>query len=233
MTIEADRMRTRRQAFATPGSPLDRVLRWLALGLPALLGVITAMMLLAPLGPRGEVSFLLDRNKVAIADDRLRVDDAMYRGEDRSGRPFSLQAGEAVQSTATVPVVQLRELIARILLPEGPAVLAAPAGRYAIDDEQVAVPGIVEFTAADGYRMAARNVTIDLPERALRGDGRVEGAVPAGTFSADSIRADLVERTVTLEGNARLNMIPGQLRLPRGVSWNGESPRPAATGTPR
>jgi lipopolysaccharide export system protein LptC len=217
MTIGADRMRNKRQALATPGGSFDRIIRWLAIGLPALVGVITAMMLIAPLAERGEVSFLLDRNKVAIADDRLRVDNAMYRGQDQRGRPFSLMAGEAVQQSASVPVVILQDLIARILLPEGPAVLSARRGRYSIEDEQVAIPGTVEFTAADGYSMTARDVTVDLPERTLFGAGRVEGAIPAGTFSANSIRADLAERTLTLDGDARLRMVPGQLAIPRSL----------------
>jgi len=193
------------------------VLRWLALGLPALLGVITAMMLLAPLGPRGEVSFLLDRNKVAIAEDRLRVDDAMYRGQDDRGRPFSLAAGAAVQQSASEPVVRMDELTARLLLPEGPALLTAPGGRYFIDEQQVQVDGLMRFTAADGYRMTASDVFIDLPARTLLGRGRVEGAIPAGTFEADTIRADLAARTLTLEGDARMRMVPGQLALPRGL----------------
>jgi len=217
MTTQADRMRNRRQAFAAPGGSFDRIIRWLAIGLPALVGVVTAMMLIAPLADRGEVSFLLDRNKVAIAEDRLRVDNAMYRGQDGHGRPFSLVAGEAVQQSARVPQVDMQDLVARILLPDGPAVLAAPAGRYAIDDEQVAIPGLVEFTAADGYSMNARNVTIDLTEQSLFGNGRVEGAIPAGTFSANSIRADLVARTLTLDGDARLRMVPGRLALPRSL----------------
>jgi len=217
MITQADSKRTRRQAFAAPGGTLDRIVRTLALALPALVGVIAAMMLIAPLGERGEVSFLLDRNKVDVADDRLRVDNAMYRGQDDRGRPYSLVAGEAVQSSASVPVVQLEDLVARILLTEGPAVLTAPSGRYAIEDERVAVPGVVRFRAADGYKMDARNVSIDLPAQTLQGSGRVEGEVPAGNFEANSIRADLEARTVTLEGDARLTMVPGQLRMPSGI----------------
>ena len=68
--------------------------------------------------------------------------------------------------------------------------------------------------AADGYRMTASNVSVDLPSQKLTGAGRVEGAVPAGTFSADSISADLDARTVTLAGNARLRMVPGRMRMP-------------------
>ena len=214
MTEKADRMRQRRRAFAAPGSTLDRAVRLLAIGLPALVGAVAAAMLIAPLSPRGEISFLLDRNKVAIADDRLRVDDATYRGQDQRGRPFSLNAGEAVQASASEPVVRMQDLTARLLLDDGPAVLTAPAGRYQIDDQQVDVDGIVRFNAADGYSIAARNVAIDLPARSLVGQGRVEGELPAGTFAADRILADLEERTVTLDGNARLRMVPGRLRMP-------------------
>lgn len=214
MTRAADRMRNRRQAFAAPGSSLDRIVRVLAVGLPALVGVIAAMMLITPLSPRGEISFLLDRNKVAIAEDRLRVDNAMYRGQDNAGRPFSLVAGEAVQQSNTVPQVELQEMAARIVLSGGSAVLTAPRGVYAIDEQQVAIPGVVRFNAADGYEFIARNVLIDLPSRTLLGNGRVNGEIPAGTFAANSMRADLDERSFALIGDARLRMVPGRLRLP-------------------
>ena len=93
MSQQADQIRDKRRAFALPGGSLDRIVRLLAIGLPALVGAIAATMLIAPLSPRGEVSFLLDRNKVDTAADRLRVDNAMYRGRDDQGRPFSLTAG--------------------------------------------------------------------------------------------------------------------------------------------
>jgi lipopolysaccharide export system protein LptC len=214
MSQQADQIRDRRRAFATPGGSLDKVVRLLAIVLPALVGAVAATMLNAPLSPRGEVSFLLDRNKVATAEDRLRVDNAMYRGQDNRGRPFSLSAGEAVQASASVPVVRMDDLTARMLLRDGPAVLMAPAGRYDIDNQLVMIDGVVSFAAADGYRMTARNVAIDLPGRSLRGNGRVEGAVPAGRFSADSLHADLDERTIALAGHARLTMVPGRLRMP-------------------
>ncbi len=217
MTERADRIRSRRQHFAAPGSQLDKMIRVLAVALPAAVGVVAAMMLITPLSPRGEVSFLLDRNKVAIAEDRLRVDNAMYRGEDSRGRPFSISAGEAVQVSRSEPVVEMHDLTARIALSEGPAVLNAPNGAYDIEQEQLLIPGIVEFNAADGYHMAARNVLIDLPTRTLRGTGRVEGEVPAGSFEADNLYADLSERTISLVGNARMRMVPGRLRMPQGI----------------
>ncbi|HLV06746.1 MAG TPA: LPS export ABC transporter periplasmic protein LptC [Croceibacterium sp.] len=214
MSQQADQIRNRRRAFAYPGGRLDKAVKLLAVLLPALVGAIAAVMLIAPLGPRGEVSFLLDRNKVDTAAERLRVDDAMYRGRDNAGRPFSVTAGNAVQRSASVPVVQLSDLTARMLLSGGPAVLTAPAGRFHTNEQQLAVDGTVRFATADGYRMSVRNVSVDLPARTVTGSGGVEGTVPAGTFSANTIRADLDERIVALQGNARLRMVPGLMRAP-------------------
>lgn len=228
MTLQADIIRDKRRANAAPGSGLDRIVRFLAVALPAAVGVVAAMMLVTPLGPRGEVSFLLDRNKVAVANDRLRMDNAMYRGVDGAGRPFSVAAGDAVQTSNRVPVVEMHELVARIVLPEGPAVLNALNGAYDIEEERVTIPGTVQFTATDGYRLVAQNVSVDLPQRRLEGRGGVEGAVPAGTFSADRMSADLPARTVTLDGNARLRMVPGRLQMPSGLPRSGSARRQSA-----
>jgi lipopolysaccharide export system protein LptC len=213
-TQEAKALRNARQHFAAPGGSHDKVIWFLARALPMGVGIVAALMIVTPLSPRGEISFLLDRNKVEVIDERLRVDNAMYRGADAQGRPFSLTAGEAVQRSGAEGIVRMRDLVARILLPEGPASVRAEAGRYDIRAEVVEVPEGVTVTAADGYRMTARGVSVDLPAKRMVGSGGVSGAVPAGTFSANRLEADLEARTVTLAGNARLNMIPGKLRMP-------------------
>ena len=176
--------------------------------------MLAALMVITPLSPRGEVSFLLDRNKVAVIDNRLRVDNALYRGADARGRPFSLTAGEAVQRSSAEGIVRMNDLVARLLLDDGPARLIAEAGQYDIDQEVVSVVGPMRMLAADGYRMLARDVSVDLAAKQLTGAGGVEGAIPAGTFSADRLTADLSARTITLTGNARLRMEPGKLRMP-------------------
>ncbi|HEY6965552.1 MAG TPA: LPS export ABC transporter periplasmic protein LptC [Erythrobacter sp.] len=213
-TSEARALRSRRQHFAAPGGSHDKLVRFLARALPMGVGVIAALMIITPLSPRGEVSFLLDRNKVALINERLSVDNAMYRGRDNQGRPFSLLAGEAVQRSGAEGLVRMKSLVAQLLLAEGPARLSADGGVYDIDKETVAVEGPVRLTASDGYAMTARGVSVDLRSRTMRGDEGVSGQVPAGTFSANSLRADLGARTITLEGNARFTMIPGQLRTP-------------------
>ena len=211
MTQRADQMRSRRQLFAAPGSSHDKMVRFLGMFLPAAIGVLVAFLALAPLLRNTEVSFLLDKNQVDIARERMRVTQALYRGQDSEGRPFSLEAGSAVQKSSRNPVVEMNDLAARILLKDGPGVLEAGRGNYNMDTEQVEVVGPVQFSSANGYRMVTRDVDIDLPKRSMVSRGEVTGRLPTGTFRADRLRANLAERTVTLEGRARLRMTQGGL----------------------
>ncbi len=206
MTEQADQIRDRRQHFALPGGSHDRIIAFLAKALPAGIGAVLAVMIIAPMFPRGEISFLLDRNKVAVTRERLRIDNAMYRGEDGRGRPFSVTAGSAVQRSASLQVVQMNDLAARILLADGPAEIKARDGAYDVRRNALDVRGPVNFRAADGYRMTTDNVHIDLKTQQVTGTGGVAGAVPSGTFSANRIEADLDQRTVALQGRARLTM---------------------------
>ena len=177
-------------------------------------GVVAALMVVTPLSPRGEISFLLDRNKVAVIDERLRVDNALYRGQDDTGRPFSLTAGEAVQRSSLEGIVRMDDMRARILLSEGPAQLLAPGGAYDIDAAAMRVPGAVRMTAADGYSMLLRDVLISLTSKTVVGTGGVSGAIPAGTFSADQLEARVLrELQEGVPGHHVLHHLPGSSRL--------------------
>ena len=214
MTVEAEIQRSRRQHFAAPGGFHDHLVKILAAALPMGVGVLAAIMILAPLSPRGEISFLLDRNKVAVVEDRLKVSNAMYRGQDDAGRSFSITAGGAVQRSAKQPVVEMNDLVARLMMASGPAMLTATSGNYDFGSETISVFGPVNFQTDDGYRLTAIDMNIDISAKRMVSRGRVEGRIPAGTFSADRIMADLSERTITLDGNARLRMEPGKLKMP-------------------
>jgi lipopolysaccharide export system protein LptC len=216
-TQEAAERRGQRQDFAAPGGRHDRIIRFLGRALPMGVGVLAALMVITPLSPRGEISFLLDRNKVAVIDERLRVENAMYRGQDNNGRPFSLTAAEAVQKSSAEGVVRMDDMAARMLMSDGPAVVEAAAGAYTIDAEVMDVTGPMEMTANDGYRMLLRDVSVALDSKQVTGAGGVTGAIPAGTFSANRIEVDLDARTIDLIGQARLRMVPGKLRMPRGL----------------
>ncbi len=212
MSEAADRSRDLRQRWAVPGSSHDRAIRLLRIALPMGIGALFAFMTIAPLTIVGEMSFLLDKNRVEVAKERLRVTEALYRGEDSRGRSFALRAGSAVQATSSEPVVRLSDLSASLSMTDGPALLRADRARYNMDEEKVAVDGPVTYQSADGYRLVTRDVNIDLTTRRLASQGPVEGRMPLGTFSAARLSADLPDRVVRLEGRARLHIVQGAAR---------------------
>ncbi|MEZ5692600.1 MAG: LPS export ABC transporter periplasmic protein LptC [Altererythrobacter sp.] len=213
-TDKAKERRSQRQHFAAPGGSHDRLVSFLGKVLPMGVGVLAAFMVITPLSPRGEISFLLDRNKVSVIEERLRVDNAMYRGSDNQGRPFSLRAGEAVQQSSREGIVRMDDLLATVVLNEGPARIDAKSGAYDIEGEVVSIDGDVRMTAADGYRMRVSGVAVDLENKRMVGSDGVEGEIPAGSFSANRLEIDMGARTLVLDGAARLRMIPGKLRMP-------------------
>jgi len=212
MSLAADRQRTARQHWAAPGGRHDRLIGFLKAALPAIVGVLAAILATAPFTHDREVSFLLDKNKVDVATERMRVIEALYRGEDSKGQPFSLRAGSAVQKSSREPIVQLRDLEARLQIDGNASVVAAQRGLYNMDSEQVSIVGPLQFQSADGYRLTTRDVIIDLKSRDLHSVRRVDGRMPVGTFGADHLNADLKARTVTLNGNARLHIAQNGLR---------------------
>lgn len=213
MSELALRERSARKLWARPNGRHDRLVRTLRIALPICIALLGLLLVLAPVtSPNGDVSFMLAKDSVSMARERLRVTAATYRGEDSKGRPFEITAGSAVQRSSQEPVVRLSDLMARLQMEEGPATLSAAAGRYDMEREIVAVDGPLRFETADGYRVEANNVAVGLKSRQLASNGAVSGALPLGSFSAGRIRADLKARTVTLEGRARLHIVQQQAR---------------------
>jgi len=212
MSEQGDDDRRVKRGWAIPGGAHDRVVKALKLGLPALIGVVLAFLFFAPLEDKQEISFLLDKNKVQTAPERLRVAAAQYRGQDNQGRPFLLSAQSAVQQTSSNPVVEISNINAQIQLQNGPARINAGRGQYNMDTDHVQVVGPIQFSAADGYRMGTRDVDVDLRNSTMTSRGAVEGQMPLGQFTAGQLHANLPDRTVVLSGRARLHIVQGGIR---------------------
>lgn len=209
MSEAAIRQRNRRQAWAAPGGRHDRIVKILQIVLPSAVGVLAAFLAMAPLRQDNELNFLLAKDNVEVAAERLRVERARYGGADSQGRPFLLTAAEAVQQSSEDPVVDMLDIAARMELEDGPAYFSAERGSYDMEDEQVTIDGPVALRASDGYELDTSDVRIDMPDRTMRSTGAVEGRMPLGTFRADRMRVDLTDRTVNLEGNTRLRIVQG------------------------
>ncbi len=215
MSELADKARTERQLWAATGSSHDRVIAVLRLVLPAAIVILLVLLALAPLTVGRDISFVLSKDRVDVARERMQVTAATYRGQDSKGQPFILNAASAVQASSRDPVVRLRTLSAQIQLNDGPARVDAGHGRYDMDKERVAIVGPVKFQSADGYRIETRDVDIDLKSRTAESNGPVTGRMNIGTFSADHLTADLNRRVVVLKGRARLHIVQGQARAAR------------------
>jgi lipopolysaccharide export system protein LptC len=210
---EADlRERGVKQRWAEPGSGHDRIVRWSKIVLPSAVGVLLAILALAPLDRKGDVSFILDKKKVQSAPERMRVEAARYTGTDDKGQLFQIVANRAVQPSSDTPIVDIMGMSAKLNLAQGPVVIAADRGRYNLDLQRVTIEGPVNVAGADGFRLNTSDVIVDMKNRQLASQGPAEGAMRLGQFRANQVRADLGSRTVVMDGGVRLKIVQGAVR---------------------
>ena len=113
---------------------------------------------IAPFDKRGDVSFILDKNKVDTAQERMRVEAARYTGTDDKGQKFAIIADRAIQPTSDRPIVDIMGMRAQLDLERGPLTIVAHKGRYNLDQQKVAIDGPVRVAGPDGYRLETRDV---------------------------------------------------------------------------
>ena len=212
MSEAAVRERVVKQRWAVPGSAHDSIVRWSKILLPSAVGVLIAILMLAPLDNHGDVSFILDKKKVENAPERMRVETARYVGADDKGQKFEITATRAIQRSSEVPIVDVQGMFAQLALANGPLMILANQGRYDLDSQKVAVDGPVRVVGPDGYRLETRDVNVDLKTRQLASSGPVAGQMRLGQFQAGKLQADLGSRTVVLGGGARLKIVQGAVR---------------------
>ena len=212
MSDAASRERAFKQDWAVPGSRHDRLIKLAKIGLPSAVGVLVAFLALAPLDREGDVSFILDKNQVDNAPERMRVEEARYVGEDDKGQRFQIVAQRALQQTSDEPIVDIWGMMAQLGLAQGPLSIAANKARYDLDAQRVLVQGPVRVTGPDGYQLATSNVLVDLKNRSLQSRGGVSGRMKLGEFQAGRLQANLGERTVVLDKGARLKIVQGAVR---------------------
>ena len=212
MSEAANRERAIKRHWAEPGSRHDKVVRATKYGLPIVIGGLLLLLAIAPFDKRGDVSFILDKNKVDQAQERMRVEKARYVGEDNKGQKFVIVADRAVQPTSNVPIVAIEGMRAQLNLGKGPLSIAALKGRYNLEQEKVLVDGPVRVAGPGGYQLATRDVIVDLDKRSMASNGPVSGRMELGEFQAGQLRADLDERTVSLEKGVRLKIYQGAVR---------------------
>lgn len=212
MSKRADEERNQRQSFAAPGGSHDRLVRTLRVALPAAIGLLLAILAFSPFAKNDELSFVLAKEDVAKANERMRLARALYRGEDNKGRPFSLSAGSAVQKSSTDPTLRMTDMSGRILMQDGPTTIAASRGLYSLTDETMRVEGPLALNSANGYSLVANNVEFALKTQTLQSFGPVSGSTNVGTFQAGRLSGDLNSRVLRLEGGVHLRIDQNKIK---------------------
>ena len=212
MSEAAFRERAVKQRWAVPGGSHDRFVRFAKVALPSAVGVLFAFLAVAPLDRDSEVSFILDKDQVENAQERMRVEAARYVGEDNEGQKFVVVAQTAVQRSSDEPIVDIQGMMARLGLAQGPVTIRADQARYNLDEQKVVVNGPVRVAGPDDYRLRTSDVVVDLKQREVRSQGAVSGSMSLGEFRAGHLRADLDQRRVVLDGGARLKIVQGAVR---------------------
>jgi lipopolysaccharide export system protein LptC len=198
--------------WAKPGSRHDRLVRVTKLALPLLILGLLVVLAIAPFDRRGDASFILDKNKVSAASERMRVEAARYTGTDAKGQKFAIDANRAIQPTSDRPIVDIEGMRARLDLERGPTSIVAVNAHYNIDEQKIAVDGPVKVSGPDGYRLETRDVGINLKNRNLASRGPVSGEMKLGHFEAGRISADLGTHEVVLDKGVRLKIRQGAVR---------------------
>ncbi|HEX4892860.1 MAG TPA: LPS export ABC transporter periplasmic protein LptC [Hyphomicrobiaceae bacterium] len=212
MSQLANQEREVKQRWAVPGSSHDRIVRFAKVALPSAVGVVIAFLAMAPLDKRGDVSFILDKNQVENAPERMRVEQARYVGADNRGQKFTIVANRALQRTSEQPIVDIWGMLARFGLAQGPVTVAANQGQYNLDQQKVTVQGPVRVAGPEGEQLLTRDVTVDLKQNVMTSKGGVSGRTELGQFQANRLRANLNDRTLVLDGGARLKIVQGAVR---------------------
>ena len=212
MSELANKERATKQRWAVPGGSHDRIVRVAKVALPSAVGVVIAFLAMAPLENKGDVSFILDKNQVENAPERMRVEQARYTGEDNRGQKFQITANRALQRSSEQPIVDIWGMLAQFGLSQGRVTVAANQGQYNLDQQKVSVQGPVRVNGPKGESLITRNVTVDLKQNTMTGQGGVAGRMKLGQFEAGRLRADLDSGTVVLDGGTRLKIVQGAVR---------------------
>lgn len=193
-----------------PGGPRDVVIAAAKWVLPIASFILLVALIILPLSATQEFSFLLSKDNAARAGERMRMEEATYRGETLRGEPFEIVAKSGVQRTSTVPVVVLTGLSARLEQLQGPATVTAPRGQFFIEENRLLVDGPVVARSASGYSLDGNAIDVNISTNQVSTTQPVAGTLPMGTFRADSFTADIQGREVRLDGGVKLRITPNR-----------------------
>lgn len=176
--------------------------------LPAVAVLVLIMLAVWPLVTRQDFSFFLSKGQVSSVKGKLATDQAVYRGSDTNGRPFSISFKKAVQPDPAVDAVNLSGLDAAFYTSRGKAQVTAPRGRYDLASSILNVEGPVNFTSEDGSHLTMGAVQIDMKTGVLSAGKKIVGRIPLGNFQAEHAHVTADNHRLVLGGGVSMRVNP-------------------------
>lgn len=130
----------------------------------------------------------------------LRMINPRFIGRTEAGGPYQISAEMAERPRGDGKPI---DLIAPVYRTEAGTIMLAPHGVYDEANKRITFQGEVLFSDRGGNRFSTPNMTVDLANGRLYGQGGVTGAGPLGVLQADAYELRESDRALVLRGGVR------------------------------
>lgn len=195
------------RAGAGPSGARRLVVRLLKRVLPLAAVLLLAAIALWPQwqGTDEARRFTFRRGATDLLNEPLRMRDAIFRGIDERGRPYTVTAQQAIQVGQGDDTIDLVQPKADITLEDGTwALVQSVHGTYRRIPQLLELDGGVILNHDAGYEVRTESATINLRDQTAQGDRPVAGQGPFGTIEGTGFQADDAAKVLVVTGPATL-----------------------------
>jgi lipopolysaccharide export system protein LptC len=135
----------------------------------------------------------------------LAMVNPRFDGIDKEGRPYSLTAAEALQTSTDANEIDLLQPSGDMTLPDGTWLsLSADRGLYRRKEELLDLAGNVSFFHDEGFELRSPDALVNFGAGIASGGSGVEGQGPAGTLAAEGFEFRDEGMTILFRGESQL-----------------------------
>ncbi|MBU6298382.1 MAG: LPS export ABC transporter periplasmic protein LptC [Alphaproteobacteria bacterium] len=204
----------------TRGTALDalrytRFVAFMKRALPVAAAAVLASVIAYSVIPRHQ-----DQDRMSLTYQRtgtIRNDLAMIKprltGTDGKGNPFTITAAAAIQNAKNRRQATLEKVDADIQLDGNQWINASAArGFFDMDASTLKLGGGLSVYTDTGYELHTQSADADLRHGIFKGEQKVTGQGPLGSFRADNFQIDRAKRRVILKGHVHMIMYPKRVK---------------------
>ena len=174
--------------------------------------IATALLLIVIIWP--QLNEQRDKFEIGIvklekgAAENLRMVKARYTGVDRSKRPFSITAEEAEQADPKLPIIELIQPKADLVMENGTWIaVTAEIGNYNRATQLLELSGTVNLFHDKGYEFRTASAILDLRAGDAIGTEPVQGQGPFGYLQAESFVIRNRGERIEFHGNTQVILL--------------------------